>query len=388
MTTEPPVIPAYGRASLADLVPSATAMLGGRADGGRADGGRTDGERVVGGNVLRLPQAQRVVLLLVDGLGHRQLQRYAADAPYLSSLSQQTLTCGVPSTTATSLTSLGVGLPPGAHGVVGYTSRIPGTNRLLNALRWDGSVDAVEWQPHPTALALAARSGIATTVVNKRAFESSGLTLASQRGADFVAADTAGERLAEAARAAQPAPSLVYVYDSDLDGTGHRDGCESEAWRHQLATVDAFAQRLREAVPADTLLVITGDHGMVDVAPGDRLDVDTEPELAEGVLLIGGEARFRHLYCRSGSVDEVAERWRTRMGEDALVLTRAEAIAAGWFGGVRREVEPRLGDVLVACMGPVAVLSTERFPHETSLIGLHGSLTVEEMVVPLLVDLR
>ncbi|MDQ4084750.1 MAG: alkaline phosphatase family protein [Actinomycetota bacterium] len=375
MTVEPLVLPAYGRASLTDLVPSAAAMLAGPSGAG------------LDGNLLNLPRAARMVLLLVDGLGQRQLDRNAADAPYLCSLPRRTLTCGVPSTTATSLTSLGVGLPPGEHGVVGYTSRIPGTDRLLNALRWDESVDAEEWQPHPTALAAAARAGVATTVVNKRAFEGTGLTVASQRGVEFVAADSAGERLAAAARiAAADTPSLVYIYDSDLDATGHARGCRSEAWRHQLATVDAFAQRLREVIPADAALVVTADHGMVDVGPEGRIDVDAEPDLMDGVSLLGGEARFRHVYCRAGAVDDVAARWRERLGADALVLTREQAIAAGWFGSVRSGVEPRLGDVVVACLGPVAVVSSERFPFEAMLVGLHGSLTAEEMYVPLLVD--
>jgi hypothetical protein len=378
LTTVPLVAPAYGSASLTDLVPSAAAMLADSAGESPSGGAR---------NVLGLPPAPRLVLLLIDGLGLLQLQRYAADAPYLSSLACRTLTCGVPSTTATSLTSLGVGLTPGEHGVVGYTSRIPGTDRLLNALRWDDGVDAEEWQPHPTALAAATRAGVATTVVNKRAFEGSGLTVASQRGVDFVPADSAGERLAAAARvSAAEAPSLVYVYDSDLDATGHAKGCESEAWRHQLATVDAFAQRLREVIPSDAMLLVTADHGMVDVGPEGRVDVDAEPDLLDGVSLLGGEARFRHVYCRAGAVDEVAARWRERLGGDAVVRTREQAVAEGWFGPVRREVEPRLGDVLVACVGPLAVISTERFPFESLLVGLHGSLTQEEMYVPLLID--
>jgi Type I phosphodiesterase / nucleotide pyrophosphatase len=228
---------------------------------------------------------------------------------------------------------------------------------------------------------------VATTVVNKRAFEGSGLTVASQRGADYVAADSAGERLAAAARiAAADSPSLVYVYDSDLDATGHARGCRSDAWRHQLATVDAFAQRLRDVIPSDAVLVVTADHGMVDVEPQDRVDVDAEPDLMDGVTLLGGEARFRHVYCRAGAVDDVTARWRGRLGDRAVVLTREEAVAEGWFGAVRRDVEPRLGDVVVACLGPVAVMSSERFPFESLLVGLHGSLTAEEMYIPLLLD--
>ena len=100
-----------------------------------------------------LPEAPAYVVFLVDGLGARLLERHAEAAPYLASLlgRQAPGTAGVPSTTATSLSSLGTALPPGAHGLVGFTSRIPGTGRLLNALAWDKQVDPKEWQPHATA---------------------------------------------------------------------------------------------------------------------------------------------------------------------------------------------------------------------------------------------
>ncbi|MPZ61493.1 MAG: alkaline phosphatase family protein [Propionibacteriales bacterium] len=339
------------------------------------------------GNVLGLPASRRLVLLLVDGLGGRLLADYASDAPYLSSLPARTITCNVPSTTVTSLTSLGVGTGPGQHGLVGYTCRIPGTDRLLNGLKWDRDVDPREWQPLETAFARAARAGVRTTVVNKRSFEDSGLTVAGQRGADFAAADSAGERLAAAALVAAEAPSLVYVYDGDLDWTGHRHGCRSEAWRHQLAIVDAFAARLREVIPDDATLVVTADHGMVDIPASGRVDADTEDDLLDGVETLAGEARFRHLHCRSGAVDDVVAAWGERLGADALVVRREEAIAAGWFGEMRTSVALRLGDVMIACLGDVAVESSVRFPHESKLFGLHGSLTADEMLVPLLVDL-
>lgn len=365
------VLPDYGCGTLADVIPSMTGALG-----------------TSSANVLDLPPVSRCVVLLVDGLGQRLLAENAEDAPFLSSLPGRVLTVGVPSTTATSLTSFGTGLPPGQHGVVGYTSRIPGTNRLLNALKWDARVDPAEWQPHQTAFDRAARAGLVTTVVHKREFGGSGLTLASQRGADFVGADSAGERLAAVASASQVPGSLTYVYDGDVDWAGHRDGCRSEAWRHQLAISDAFAARLREAVGADTMLVVTADHGMVDLPADGRIDVDDEPDLMRGVHLFGGEARLRHLYCQAGAVEEVLERWRARLSTSALVVTREQAIAAGWFGPVRREVAPRLGDVLVACLGPVGVFSRTRFPMEKRLVGFHGSLTADEMLVPLLVDIR
>ncbi|MBA3311506.1 MAG: alkaline phosphatase family protein, partial [Nocardioidaceae bacterium] len=364
------VLPRYGADWLGEVVPSAVAALG-----------------VPGwSNVLQLPPMDSCVVFLIDGLGWNLLHRYADEAPYLSTLAEGTspITCGVPSTTATSLTSLGTGLPPGAHGVVGFTSRIPGTDRLLDALRWDSRVDPHEWQAHKTAFARARAAGVAAHVVSKRAFEGSGLTEASQRGAVFVGADTVGERISATVRAAAHPSSLTYVYEGELDTTGHRRGTTSWAWRHQLAMVDTFAARLREALPDRTALVVTADHGMVDVEMEDRLDVDEEPELLSGVSLFGGEARFRHLYCDNGAVEDVAFSWRERMGADAWVATRDEAIDEGWFGSVDTQVRPRLGDVMVASLGDMAVVSSSHFPREMSLVGLHGSLTADEMLVPLL----
>ena len=368
------VEPAYHQRSLGDVVPAVAVALGTPLE-----------ERPSG---LLLPEAASYVVFLVDGLGARLLERYAHAAPYLSSLlaDQAPATAGVPSTTATSLTSLGTGLTPGAHGLVGYTSRVPGTGRLLNALLWDRDVDPVEWQPHPTAFSRLRACGATVTVVNKREFVGSGLTVAAHRGADYVGADKVGERLAAAVASSSDGPSLTYLYDGDLDWTGHRYGVASSQWLQQLSIIDSEAEQLRDSLPRSTRLLVVADHGMIDSAPESRIDVDDRHELRDGVALIGGEARFRHLYCHRGAVADVVATWAEVLGDRAEVMTRDVAVGRGWFGPVTPSVLPRLGDVVVATRGDTAILSTSDFPYEASLVGLHGSLTPEEMLIPMLVD--
>jgi hypothetical protein len=365
--------PSYGDRSLGDLLPAVAQALG--VDAGLPPTG------------FVLPPATSYVVFLVDGLGHEQLCDHADEAPFLHGLldGQPPATVGVPSTTATSLTSLGTALPPGTHGIVGFTSRIPGTNDLLNALTWSKAVDPREWQPHPTAFERLSAAGVATSVVNKREFGGSGLTVAGQRGATFVGADKVGERMAAVLATSGPRPSLTYMYEGDLDWTGHRYGVGSLSWRLQLSMVDAAAEQLRETLPEETRIVVVADHGMVDSPPDDRLDMDEHPDMLEGVALVGGEARFRHLYCRGGSVDDVVASWRAVLGDRAEVLTRDDAVSRGWFGPVAPVVRPRIGDVLVAARGTFSVMSTAAFPYETRLVGLHGSLTPAEMLVPVLV---
>ncbi|PVG83697.1 alkaline phosphatase family protein [Nocardioides gansuensis] len=369
--------PAYGVRSLGDVVPAVARALGGSASDG-----------LVAPSGLVLPDAASYVLFLVDGLGAELLRRYAHAAPYLSSLVEgsTTGTAGVPSTTATSLTSLGTALTPGSHGLVGFTARIPGTDRLLNHLWWDKDVDPVEWQPHPTAFARLVAGGVQVTVINKREFNGTGLTIAAHRGAEYVGADRVGERIAAVVAAAGGRPSLTYVYDSDLDWTGHKFGVASTQWLQQLAMVDAEAEQMREALPASVRLLVVADHGMVDSPTSSRIDVDEVTELRDGVALLGGEARFRHLYCARGAVADVAATWREVLGSRAEVLTRDEVALRGWFGALTPSVLPRIGDVVVACRDDAAIVSTVEFPYEKTLVGLHGSLTAAEMLIPILVD--
>jgi Type I phosphodiesterase / nucleotide pyrophosphatase len=339
-------------------------------------------------NILGLPPARAYCVLLIDGLGWNLLRKHVAQAPFLGSLLPQgrVLSVGAPSTTATSLASLGTGLPPGRHGVVGYTSRRPGTTDvLLNALTWDPQVDPVRYQPHPTVFERAKAAHVAVSVVSKRQFRDTGLTLAGLRGPRFRGADALGERVAAVAEeVAGPGARLVYVYDGDLDYTGHRHGCESAAWRHQLVQLDRFAEQIYDELAPGTALVVTGDHGMIDVPLTSRIDVDDKPELREGVELVGGEARFRHVYVKAGALADVRALWGDVVGECAVVASREEAVVAGWFGAVETRVLDRIGDLLVVSQGAFAVEMRSVFPVESKLIGLHGGLSRDELLVPLL----
>jgi hypothetical protein len=366
-------LPAYGERSIADVVPAVARALGKPlASPGTA------------GEGLVLPPAPAYVVLLVDGLGQQLLERYAHAAPFLTSLRGGSGTAGVPSTTATSLTSLGTGLTPGQHGLVGYTARVPETGELLNHLQWDRDVDPLAYQPHQTAFDQLSALGIYVSAVNKKQFATSGLTRAAHRGAAYRGADTPGDRLAEAFEAAD-GPSFTYVYDGELDKVGHQYGVASAEWLVELQLIDEFTEDLRSALPRSVRLLVVADHGMIDSPVASRVELDRLAHLRRGLSLVGGEARFRHLYVKPGALDDVLAAWREELGDRATVLSRDEAVERGWFGEVEARVSPRLGDVVVACHDDVAVFSTRDFPREQQMVGLHGSLTRDEMEIPILV---
>ena len=221
--------------------------------------------------------------------------------------------------------------------------------------------------------------------VAQGSFRGSGLTVATMRGADFWPADSMGALAAQGAAAIwENGRALVSVYNGDLDNTGHVFGVGSDAWYNQLAHVDKLAEQLAGALPSGTCLYVTADHGMVDVGVEDKFDVDATPELRAGLALLGGEPRARHLYARRGAAADVLAAWRGVLGDRAWVLSREEAIKEGWFGPVDAGMTDRIGDVEVAPAGSFAIVATKAEPRESALIGMHGSLTSAEQLVPAL----
>jgi predicted AlkP superfamily pyrophosphatase or phosphodiesterase len=342
---------------------------------------------------LGLPAAQAAAVLVVDGLGAQVLAAHSREAPTLTRLARDglTLTTGFPSTTPTSLACLCTGLPAGVHGLLGFQVVVgPGEGvdppRVMNLLRWDAPVDPVSFQPHPTVFERAEASGVTVTTVGPRAFRGSGLTVAGLRGGGHRGADTLGELAAGIVEELRrPGPRLVYGYHGDLDATGHRHGVDSPAWRAQLAVVDRLVEMIASDLPPGTVLHVTGDHGMIDV-PGDaRVDVAGSPQLQEGVQLVAGEPRVMYLTVRPGALDDVLATWRGLLGEDFWVVPVAEADEAGWFGGLRSPLATRIGDVVVVATGAVAHVDSRTWDTGLlSLVGMHGSVTRAERVVPLL----
>jgi hypothetical protein len=373
--------PAYGAATLADVLPGAAAALGIPLSRGDLPVDPLDLTTALAG-------ARRVAVLLVDGLGADLVRQHADLAPTLAALAGPVgdLSAPCPSTTPVSLTTLGTGLPPGSHGVLGFVTDVPGEDRALNHVQWADDPDPELWQPQPTVFARAAAAGVPATVVAPYAFAASGLSRAAYRGATYTGTVGAGDLAALVLRALHATSrALVYGYFADLDVTGHVRGVDSDSWRAQLQLVDRMVEHVVAGLPGDAALLVTADHGMLDVPAGTRLDLDTVPELADGVRLLAGEPRARYVHAEPGAAADVLDRWRELLGDRAWVVSRDAAVASGVFGAVDPGLAARIGDVVALARGTWALTASEREPGPSRLTAYHGSLTATELAIPLLV---
>ncbi|MGO2531901.1 alkaline phosphatase family protein [Arthrobacter rhombi] len=371
-----PAPPRYGTADLSVVMTSAAAVLG-----------------VPGfSNVLSLPQARKVCVVMADGLGKSLLKARSGHAPFLRSKMEnsRTLDAAFPTTTAASLSSLGTGVSPGQHGIVGYDVVDPAVPRVVNMLgNWPEDLDPKVWQPYPTVMAQAAEHIHVATASLPR-FSDSALTRASLQGGEFLAAGTPQARVRAATEAlAASDRSLVYCYWNELDKAGHKFGSDSSQWLSELEELDANMRTLAGRVPAGTLLLLVADHGMVDVRPEARIDYSQYPELLDGIALTAGEPRAVQLHFSSEATaatrSALIRNWKEAFGAKAWVITREEAIEHGYFGDVDERVKNRIGDVLILASGELALFDGRRVsPGALNMIGQHGSMTRAEKEVPLL----
>ena len=335
---------------------------------------------------LELKQANmRECLILIDGMGQDAVDKYGDQFPIFDELKNvRTIYTNFPSTTATSLSTLGTGVLPGVHGMLGYTVRVPRSdNRLLNALKWDERVDPVMWQKVPTLFERAVLAGVSVTHVAAKRYEGSGFTQAALRGAKYVGANGLDEMVTAVSTALVAQPSFVYTYLNTLDSAGHSDGVGSDKWLTALAQVSEFITKVKESVPTGTRVWITSDHGMVNST--EQVILGQDNKLLENVTLIGGEPRARHIYIKEGAIQETIIQWQEFFGSKARVLSKDAAIKDGLFGPVVSEdSSERMGDLIAIANDDLILVDPARVREETSMVGHHGGVTDIEVEIPLL----
>ena len=328
-------------------------------------------------------EARQVVLLVLDGMGWEQMQERRSLIPTMGAMAGGPITTVVPSTTSTALTSITTGLPPGEHGIVGYRMAVHG--EVLNVLRWSTPAgDARQSIPPPKMQVRSPFLGERPPVVTRAEYKRSGFTGVHLDPGRFCGYRTMATMAAEVERFLRQSEPFIYAYYDGLDKVAHEYGL-GDHYDAELSWLDILVDRILSRLPRGAALVVTADHGQVEV-------LDEAIHLSSDVLsncsLQSGEGRFRWLHARSGRGRDLYEAAVAHHTGDAWVMTRDEVVGGGWFGPVVSEAaKSRLGDVALVARRDVAFHD----PLDTgpyTLVGRHGSVTPAEMLVPLLVGGR
>jgi hypothetical protein len=321
--------------------------------------------------------ARACVLLVLDGLGWQALGRFPDRLPELRGFAGGPITTVVPSTTPAALTSITTGLPPSRHGITGF--RIRHEKGVLNAIRWtlaDGgrAPDPEHVQKERAFL------GRTVPVVTKAMFRTTGFTAAHMRGSDFHGWQTTSVLVEEVRALVAGGAPFVYAYYSGVDEVAHAHGIDTSFYPAELAATDRLVGDLLDALPDDAALVITADHGQVQVGPDGWRTLAPLHDLVE---TYAGDGRFRHLHAKPGCAAELHAAAEDLHGDDAWVFRREQLLDEGWLGpDPVPAVYRRVGDVVLAARTDVGFVEPT-LPYEAQLLGAHGSITAAEVEVPL-----
>ena len=383
-------LPSYRDGSIVNLMQSILAGLGESGAGGGAHG------PLAGLAPEEVADARHVVLLVVDGLGQAQLD--SGPAPALRGSLRGTLTSVFPSTTATAVTTFLTGLAPVEHAVTGWfmwlreldsiVAPLPFTTRAGGTPLGSLGVSPAEVFAGPTVFE---RARADCHAVQPAALVDSSYSRVHTRGASsrgFEELEGLVHSVLDIVRDA-PGRAYVFAYWPRLDTISHELGASSVEARRHLAEIDLHFARLRAALAGSgTLLVVTADHGFVDIRPEAHLDAGSVPGLASMLARpLCGEPRLAYCHVRGGRRADFGRHAGEALDGAADVIDSVSMIEGGWFG--LGEPHPRLrervGDFALVMREGYAI--RDRIAGEKPLrhVGVHGGVSREEMRVPLVV---
>lgn len=339
-------------------------------------------------NALTLPKRKSVVVVLIDGLGADQIRDRSGHAPWLSSqlVPKSIAHCAFPATTSANVASLGTGLMPGEHGLIGHQVWDKRHDERMNLLvGWNERTDPLVWQPHQTVAERAAKKGVACYNIANEEYRTTPYTVATMRGAQFLAGNSIADRF-ELAREViyKKESSISYLYVPELDKYGHKHGWRSTGWAALLEEVDAQLRLFAGRLPTGCGLIVTSDHGMIETSKDRQLVLDDQLS-GLGLEFFGGDTRAAYLYLSDPSAISEAKERLSPLAHALTPVSTAELVEANWLGEIGAQAKDRLPDMVLLARNNFTLYHS-KFSKQRAfdMVSHHGSVSDAEMRIPLI----
>lgn len=337
-----------------------------------------------GQNRLRLAKVNHAVVILVDGLGFENLVESKGYARFLGSKLGHSIRCEFPSTTATSLTGLATGMRSNRHGVIGYSVYDRGTATPMNLLTgWDSPAEASSFKKVQTISESAQE--VLIRVIGPGVYEGSGFSALTMPGAQYLAAESIEDRFSTLARI-DSGKSLTYLYVPELDQLAHRFGVESVQWLNALEELDQQLSKFASRIPSNMGLIVTADHGIIDVPDESHVYLDLFNWYQQGVIQTAGDPRCNFVYLQeNANAEDIKQKMIQEFGNRAFICDVDELRDSGWADWSPSEFESYVPDLLIIWQSN-AVGYDRRIakPQHLKMIGQHGGISDRETRIPLI----
>ncbi|MCU7944456.1 MAG: alkaline phosphatase family protein [Candidatus Thiodiazotropha sp. (ex Cardiolucina cf. quadrata)] len=344
---------------------------------------------------LPLGSYRKILLWVVDGLGVNYLRAHP-EAETLNAHLKGSITSVFPPTTATAVTTFLTGDAPQQHGLTGWhiyfrelgavLAVLPGRPRYGGVTLREAGIDTGELLGH-------------RPFSDKIAYDSVMLSPAYIADSDFNRAHLGRARLVRHRNLPELASQIaellregderyLYAYWSELDSIGHLSGIWSEEAKCHLLEIDqAFSYLLEQCRGTDSLIIICADHGQIDTQPADRLSLEDHPELLEMLSLpLCGEPRAAYCYLRPGCEQAFDDYVKCVLDGKAIAYRSKELLENDWFGfgSQHPQLSLRIGDRTLLMQANYTIKEWLAQERRYELVGVHGGVSDDEMMVPVI----
>jgi hypothetical protein len=344
--------------------------------------------------------SEHIIFVLLDGLGMNTLSRLPKDS-FLARQYRMTLNATCPSTTACALTSVATADYPNRHGVTGWFTHLPELDVTIIPLPF---IERFSRQPL-TERGLRPEDVIPLTAVES-GMTYQPLTLlpapitdtsyarfsrGHTRGLGYRSVEHAVDEIVAHVTNAR-GPTYTHLYLPDIDTVCHHVGVDHPDVVKVVMRIDAELGRLSSSLGERARIVVSADHGLIDVLKSDQAFLtDADPMLAMLRVPPTGDARMPIFHVRPERREEFVELFDERFGDGMILLETGEAERLELFGPGKMDarVRPRFGDFIAIpfrratlAYAPVSVAGAA---PAAPYIGQHAGLSPEEMRVPLCV---
>jgi hypothetical protein len=379
--------PSYAGRSIVNLMASIVS----------ASGGEPQYAELEGIDSQRLASAQHIVLLVIDGLGFEFLQSCPAGHVLRQHL-KRSMTTVFPPTTATAITTFLTGLAPRQHGLTGWFTYFKELGAVVTVLPFTTRLGSVQLE----RLGVSAHMLFGhVPVFNSMARTSFSVAPSRIAHSEFNRSHTGNAELRpynslpeffwtiESVVKQTKGQSFTYAYWPEFDHLSHLNGVNSEAVKHHLAELDAGIDGLlHEISGTDTLLVVTADHGFVDIPPDQIVRVSDHPELRDALRVpLCGEPRTAYAYVSPARSRSFVDYVQSELSGSASCVESEVLIERGFFGpGTDHpRLRDRIGDFALLMRDGYAIQDTLPGEEPPALIGMHGGSSSAELEVPLII---
>jgi len=357
---------------------------------------------------------EKVILLVCDGFGYREWKNQERSG-FVKSISEggtvRPITTVFPSTTAAALTSISTGLTPQEHGLPEWYVYLSELEEIIVSLSFarpgEYARDTLSGVLEPKALfdertifQRLKAEGIKSTTLQSRSLAHTAYSTLSRAGSDLASYMTASDLAVSLRRQVEKSrgPTLFYAYWPSLDTVEHTYGPNTEEAQVEASLIShalqvGFLSKLKKEVSKETLILVTADHGQVNVVPENLLYMNRWAKLSKAFarapsgksILPWGSARDVFMQIEEDLLDETMDYLEERFAGSASIIKTEELVKQGLFGVNKpsRRFRRRAGNLMILPHGKNTTWYRYRRGDSLRVKGHHGGLTRDEMTIPL-----